>query len=193
MSIFWFHNPKVLFQEIPDILTFIDKLNLIFLASVVISIILVLINKLDLSYLSFAIIIAIITVVIYQHKYVYNIEKFSKNGCIMPSVDNPFMNPNLLSKKFEEPCNVDNAILNDNFYTNTFRDVNDFYERGLSVRQFYTVSGRTIPNDRETLGQWLYNSNDNRKSCKEGNSLRCLKNIDLERNDLRHRVANSEK
>jgi hypothetical protein len=185
MSIFWLNNPKVLFQEIPEKLTFIDKLNLIFLASIILSVILVLINKFDLSYLSFAIIIAIITVIIYQHKYVYNIELFGKQDCIMSTVNNPFMNPNLLSKKFAEPCDIDNAILNDNFYTNTFRDVNDFYERGLSVRQFYTVSGRTIPNDRETLGQWLYNSNDNRKSCKEGNTLRCRKNLNLESTDLR--------
>lgn len=186
MSTFWLNNPKILFKEIPDKFTFIDKLNYIFLASIIISVLLVLINKLDLSYLSFAIIIAIITVIIYQHKYIYNIEKFSKKGCLSPSVDNPFMNPNIISKKFQEPCDVDNAILNEKFYTNTFRDVNDFYERGLSVRQFYTISGRTIPNDRDTLGQWLYNSNDNRKSCKQGNYIRCAKNIDLERTDLRH-------
>ena len=31
MSIFWLNDPTVLFQEIPDKLTFIDKLNLIFL------------------------------------------------------------------------------------------------------------------------------------------------------------------
>ena len=30
MSIFWLNDPTVLFQEIPDKLTFIDKLNLIF-------------------------------------------------------------------------------------------------------------------------------------------------------------------
>jgi hypothetical protein len=185
MSTFWINNPKVLFQEIPEKLTFIDKLNLIFLASLVFSIILVLINKFDLSYISFAIIIGIITFVIYQHKYIYNIEQFTKEGCILPTVNNPFMNPNLLSKEFKEPCDVDNAILNEKFYTNTFRDVNDFYERGLSVRQFYTVSGRTIPNDRDTLGQWLYNSNDNRKSCKEGNTLRCRKNLDLKSTELR--------
>ena len=68
MSIFWLNDPTVLFQEIPDKLTFIDKLNLIFLSGLILSIILVLLNNFDLSYLSLAIIVAIITFVIYQHK-----------------------------------------------------------------------------------------------------------------------------
>ena len=42
MSIFWLNDPTVLFQEIPDKFTFIDKLNFIFLGGVVLSIILVL-------------------------------------------------------------------------------------------------------------------------------------------------------
>jgi hypothetical protein len=184
MSNFWLNDPTILFQEIPDKFTFIDKLNYIFLFSMVFSIILVLLNNFEVSYLSLGIIVGIITIIIYQHKYVYQLEKFSSD-CIMPSVDNPFMNPNILDTKYSKPCEVDNAILNDNFYTNTFRDVNDFYERGLSVRQFYTVAGKTIPNDRDTLAHWLYNSNDNKKSCKQGNGSRCLKNINLDRADTR--------
>ena len=100
-------------------------------------------------------------------------------------VNNTFMNPNVLDTTYAKPCEVDDAILNENFYTNTFRDVNDFYERGLSVRQFHTIAGKTIPNDRDSLMQWLYNSNDNKKSCKEGNSSRCIKNINLDRDYLR--------
>ena len=65
MSIFWLNDPTVLFQEIPDKLTFIDKLNFIFLGGVVLSIILVLLNDFDLSYLALAIIVAIITFIIF--------------------------------------------------------------------------------------------------------------------------------
>lgn len=185
MSVFWLNDPSVLFKEIPDNITFIDKLNIIFLVSIVISIILVLINNFELSYLALAIIVGIITFIIYEHKYVYNVENFNSK-CVMPSVNNPFMNPNVLDTEYAKPCDIDNAILNENFYTNTFRDVNDFYERGLSVRQFYTVAGKTIPNDRDSLAQWLYNTNDNKKSCKQGNSSRCIKNINLDRDDLRY-------
>jgi hypothetical protein len=185
MSIFWLNDPTVLFQEIPDKLTFIDKLNFIFLSSVILSIILVLINNFELSYLALAIIVAIITFAIYQHKYIYNFENFNSK-CSMPSINNPFMNPNILDTEYTKPCDINNAILNKNFYTNTFRDVNDFYERGLSVRQFYTIPGKTIPNDRDSLVQWLYNTNDNKKSCKQGNSSRCIKNINLDRDDLRY-------
>ena len=66
MSIFWLNDPTVLFQEIPDKFTFIDKLNFIFLGGVVLSIILVLLNDFDLSYLALAIIVAIITFIIYS-------------------------------------------------------------------------------------------------------------------------------
>jgi hypothetical protein len=67
------------------------------------------------------------------------------------------------------------------FLKNTFRDVDDIYNKKSYIRQFYTVPSKTIPNDRETLIQWLYNSNNNKKSCKEGNMYRCIKNINLDR------------
>ena len=185
MNTFWLNDPSVLFKEIPHNITFIDKLNIIFLISIIISIILVLINNFDLSYLALTIIVGIITFIIYEHKYVYNLENFDSK-CIMSSVNNPFMNPNIIDTKYSKPCDINNTILNKNFYTNTFRDVNDFYERSLSVRQFYTVPAKTIPNDRDSLAQWLYNTNNNKKSCKQGNHSRCLKNINLDRNDLRY-------
>jgi len=37
MSNFWLNDPTILFQEIPDKFTFIDKLNYIFLFSIVFS------------------------------------------------------------------------------------------------------------------------------------------------------------
>ena len=184
MNKFWLNNPLVLFQEIPDNLEFVDKLNLIFLVSLVISIILVLINNFDLSYLMLAIVVGIITFILYQHKYIHKVEDF-KNRCIEPSNDNPFMNPSHFNDSYAPPCDTDNKILNDMFYADTFRDVNDFYERGLSIRQFYSVPASTIPNDRDTLAKWLYNSNNNKTSCKQGNYTRCIENIGLDRTDTR--------
>lgn len=181
MNKFWLDDPSVLFREIPNNLEFVDKLNLIFLVSVVISIILVLINNFDLSYLMLAIVVGIITFILYQHKYVYKVEDF-KNRCIEPSFDNPFMNPSHFNSSYAPPCDSDNRLLNDMFYADTFRDVNDFYERGLSIRQFYTVPASTIPNDRDTLANWLYN---NKTSCKQGNYTRCIENIGLDRTDTR--------
>ena len=69
-------------------------------------------------------------------------------------------------------------------YKNIFRDANDLYDRGLSIRQFYTIPGKTIPNDQNTFAQWLYNTNNNKKSCKEGNQIRCIQNLNLDRTDL---------
>ena len=184
MNKFWLDDPSVLYQEIPNNLKFVDKLNLIFLFSIVISVILVLINNFDLSYLILVIIVGIITFILYQHKYINKVEDF-KNRCIETSVDNPFMNPSYFNDSYAPPCDTDNQLLNDMFYSDTFRDVNDFYERGLSIRQFYTVPVKPIPNDRDTLANWLYNSNNNKTSCKQGNYSRCTDNIGLDRTDTR--------
>ena len=198
MYSFWIDNPKILIELIenpPDNLSFVDKLNIIFAVSIILSIILVLINKFDLSYIILAIIVGLLTIFLNEQKNLLDKENFSQK-CNKSSIHNPFMNPNVFDNNHDlnlDPCDDNDNILNDNFYQNTFRDVNDFYERGLSVRQFYTVPGKKIPNDRNTLAQWLYNSNYNKVSCKEGNDVRCMKNLDLERTDTRRSGIGGER
>ena len=116
------------------------------------------------------------------------VEKYKNEKIVIKYGGNVLIDRNIFNNFIE-----DINILNDNFYQNTFRDVNDFYERGLSVRQFYTVPGKKIPNDRNTLAQWLYNSNYNKVSCKEGNDVRCMKNLDLERTDTRRSGIGGER
>lgn len=191
MSTFWLEDPKQLInvlQTKPDEYTIIQKLNMIMAIAVIISISLVLINKGDLSFIMIAIVFGALTIAIHE-QYKYKLAEEYRNKCIQSTVNNPFMNPNILEPSNTPPCIVDNQILYDNFYTNTFRDVNDFYERGLSVRQFYTVPGKTIPNEREKLTEWLYEKGP---SCKEGNAQRCIDNINLDRTDLR-RVGGGSK
>jgi len=183
MTNFWLNDINVLirmFKDMPTKFNFIDKLNLIFLLSFIISIILILLNKFELSYILISIIIGFLTIIIYN-QYIENIKETYKNKCLNTSINNPFMNPNILYPSSIPPCIIDNDIINEMFLKNTFRDFDDIYNKKSYIRQFYTVPSKTIPNDRETLIQWLYNSNNNKKSCKEGNMYRCIKNINLDR------------
>jgi hypothetical protein len=190
ISEFWLNNPKILINLFNNInnhtdfkLDFINKLNYIFLLSIIITIILILFNKFNLSYILLSIIIGFLTIIIYN-QYIKNIKENYNNKCIYTSINNPFMNPNILYPNNIPPCDLNNNIINEYFFKNIFRDANDLYDRGLSIRQFYTIPGKTIPNDQYNFAQWLYNSNNNKKSCKEGNSSKCIENLNLDRTDL---------
>ena len=168
-----------------SVISVLSLVGLTFFSTIVSAEEVVIIGTGDLNFdLMLPIIVGIITFILYQHKYIHKVEDF-KNQCIEPSNDNPFMNPSYFNDSYAPPCETDNKLLNDMFYSDTFRDVNDFYERGLSIRQFYTVPASTIPNDRDTLANWLYNSNNNKTSCKQGNYSRCIDNIGLDRTDTR--------
>ena len=178
MTDFWFDNPSVLlrpFDKIPY--GFIEKLNYIFVLSLLISLVLVLIFGGDLSYILIAIIVGGVTVLLKHH----HTEQFVSEDV---NKHNPYNNPSmLLDKQGTTEHNYDYDKADDMFYSNTFQEYDDIYQTGLSRRQFYTIPGPTIPNDREKLANWLYN-NRGEGSCKEGNSDRCLKNINLHRTDL---------
>jgi hypothetical protein len=142
----------------------------------------------------------IISIIIYNYQFEKNklIDKYlnennldiiNNKKCIKPTQSNPFMNPNILDKKYDEDnnmfsaCSIENSKISKNmddyFSENVFRETDDLYNKSLLPRQFYTVPSTTIPNEREKLGDWLYN---NGPSCKE-NSLKCYDNV---YNDIRN-------
>ena len=193
---FWLNNPQVLLDLIHNDnddnnneYTFSDKLNIIFVLSLILSIIMVIATKGNISFMIFALIIGFLTIILHM-QYVERMNNefiMDKDKCIESTNNNPFMNPNILDSDSKGPCSfINDEQIDNNFYKNIFRDANDFYNKGLSMRQFYTIPGKTIPNDRDTLAKWLYD----RKSCKEGNYKRCAKNINLDREDL-YRVGGS--
>ena len=48
-----------------------------------------------------------------------------------------------------------------------------FLVNNFSQRQFFTVPGNDVPNDRDTFMKWCYRAP---ASCKEGNGLQCAAN-----------------
>jgi hypothetical protein len=108
-------------------------------------------------------------------------EYTSKELCVKPSKNNPFMNV-LASDYGDNPtrpraCRIVGRVKKDikkNFDVNLYRDVDDVFHKKASDRQFYTTPSTTIPNDSVGYANWLYGGD---KSCKEGNGPKCLKNM----------------
>lgn len=102
---------------------------------------------------------------------------FEKKKCKEPSVNNPFMNANLITDKRDRPpaCPYyDNekvaAKVENDFDNNLYRDVSDLYNKRNSQRQYYTMPATTIPNEQTSFAKWLYMSPP---TCKE-DSIRCV-------------------
>ena len=194
---FWLDNLNILTIPIliPDInMTFEDKLNAIIRGLLFLGIIFTLVFN-DSKYILFVLIIMIISIIIYNYQFEKNkqIDKYlnennldiiNNKKCVKPTQSNPFMNPNVLNENNNmfSACSIENSKINkkmdDYFNENVFRETDDLYNKSLLPRQFYTVPSTTIPNEREKLGDWLYNKGP---SCKE-NGLKCYDNI---YNDIR--------
>tara|TARA_Y100000389_G_scaffold201868_1_gene245626 strand:- start:3125 stop:3793 length:669 start_codon:yes stop_codon:yes gene_type:complete len=96
-------------------------------------------------------------------------------GCRIPTKNNPFMNPPLFGDRTTEACSSYNqkSIQRDiekNFNEDLYRDANDIFGKNNSQRQFYSVPGKSIPNDQEAFANWLYSTPP---TCKEGNGIQC--------------------
>ena len=100
-------------------------------------------------------------------------------GCKIPEKNNPFMNPIIYGENnSKKPCLSYNnkgiqKDIENKFNDDLYRDVNDIFGRNNSQRQFYTVPGKTNPNDLESYKRWLYSTPP---TCKEGNGLQCAAN-----------------
>ena len=100
-------------------------------------------------------------------------------GCRIPEKDNPFMNPTIYrDNNSKKPCLSYNnkgiqKDIEEKFNEELYRDVNDIFGKNNSQRQFYTVPGKTNPNDLESYKNWLYSTP---ATCKEGNGLQCAAN-----------------
>lgn len=106
----------------------------------------------------------------------------SKQFCKMPTQNNPFMNV-LMNEYSEFPnrpsaCDLGNQKITkkaENYFEQSlYRDVDDVWGRKSSSRNWHTVPGTTIPNNREGFGKWLYGTGP---TCKEGNGMSCYNNL----------------
>ena len=105
-------------------------------------------------------------------------------GPTYPTLKNPYMNV-LNDEKTYNPTRAAAApidapmvkqSLDDYFRTNFYNDPTDVFGKQQDQRQFYTVPSTTIPNDRESLQNWLYNISP--KNCKAGGKSACYAGTD---------------
>ena len=88
-----------------------------------------------------------------------------REATMVPTGDNPFVNP-LLSDyntdSFPNAANADDDELKDKinltYNKDLFKDLTDLYDTYNVNRQFYTVPGGAIPNDQNKFAQWCYNT-----------------------------------
>lgn len=200
---FWLNDYKILFYKerltsfFPTMnMTFIEKLNSIFRLSIYLSIILYLITN-NYLYLYILFIVGGFTVFIYKNQrenleMYFNSNKDSneniiqkdiidKKNDIKPTVQNPFMNINLITddKTMSAPPPSWNneeiqKEIEDKFGYNLYRDVGDLYGKNNSQREFYTVPSAKIPNDQTSFAKWCYGTT---KTCKES-SIYCAPEMD---------------
>jgi len=99
--------------------------------------------------------------------------------CANSTTSNPFMNPMPFDKRHRAPaCDVLNKTtqryMNNKYNQNTYVDASNIFRGGDGLRQFYTTSSTTYPNDRDAFSKWCYSTP---KTCKEGNGAQCVANL----------------
>ncbi len=181
---FWLDQPSILFQSdrlnqfFPTYtMTFIEKLNSISRLAIYLGVALYIVSS-NYNWLYLAILVPIFTVFMYKSQK-DNIETYFNNydsldnaineselltpDSVKPTVNNPFMNINLICddrtrSKATESWNNSDVMndINDKFNYNLYRDSGDLYNKNNSQREFYTTPCTTIPNDQTMFSKWLY-------------------------------------
>lgn len=110
------------------------------------------------------------------------IMQFQKNTSKRPSINNPFMNPDITTFNNGDPPVAANSNddeikeeMNINFNHDLFRDVDEVFEKKNSQRQFYTIPNTMVPNNQTEFAKWLYLVPS---TCKE-DTTNCLRYVDL--------------
>ena len=202
MTPFWFEDINIIYDKkyLLEILPKKEfdlnrKLNSLLRFTIYYCVIIYLLDNSKINYLYFIVGMGIFTYMIhYKYKESFqrkintqlmndntdNINEIS-DKFKLPTKDNPFMNPSLGDYNTEKSLPSLDSYNNkgvqrkieDNFNEELYRDVNDVFGKNNSQRQFFTVPGNDVPNDRDTFMKWCYQTPP---SCKEGNGLQCAAN-----------------
>ncbi len=101
---------------------------------------------------------------------------------IKPTVNNPFMNINLITddKTKPEAPRIWNdpqlkKTVEDKFQYNLYRSVSDVYNKDNGQLNFYQMPSTSIPNNQTSFAKWCYGTG---YTCKE-NSIACAPQIPI--------------
>jgi hypothetical protein len=192
---FWLNDFSVLFKKnriaqfFPTSdMTLIEKLNAMTRLSIFLSILLYLFTR-NYHYFFIMIAIMIFTVFIFKTQkdnvelFLNSIDNSPINEInnkvfidehkekIEPTVNNPFMNINLITddktkpsapRIWNDPQMKDNV--EDKFQYNLYRDVSDIYNKNNGQLNYYQMPSTTIPNEQTAFAKWCYATGP---TCKE--------------------------
>jgi len=92
-----------------------------------------------------------------------NITFINDKKCAKPTVDNPYINPNVYDYKYDSvpmPCNVDDSEINVEmkkcFDADLYKNLDDIYDKKNSERQFYTVPRENFKGNNIDFAHYLY-------------------------------------
>lgn len=202
---FWLDDFSILYQKnkislfFPNAdMTLVEKLNAMVRLSIILSIVLYFATR---NYLYFFIMIMVMAFTVYIFKTQReNMELFfnskdssvvnrvnekilsEANKSVEPSVNNPFMNINLITdnKTLEQAPKIWNdpemkEKVEDKFGYNLYRDVGDVYNKDNGQLYYYQMPSTTIPNKQTEFAKWCYSTG---YTCKE-NTIACAPQIPI--------------
>jgi hypothetical protein len=196
----WFKDPRNLitqdnflkFFPISD-MNYVEQINSIVRFTIYLTIILLLFkNNYKIFYVLVAVLLVTYSMYVVDNKkkqenknhYTQNNLALSKKHnkvCKKPTLDNPFMNRNLLSEFNEttdkEACDIENEEVKEDmlnkFNEKLYRSTDDIFMNHASDRQFYTVPNTDLVPDQTSFAEWLYK----RPNCKAGDVNACYNNV----------------
>jgi hypothetical protein len=201
---FWLDDFKILYEKtriaqfFPTYeMTLVEKLNAMTRLSILLSFVLYLATR-NYHYFFIMILVMGFTVFVYKTQR-ENMELYfnsnpnsdvndingkilgeDKKKFIEPTVNNPFMNINLITDDKTKPKAP--KIWNDpelkkkveeKFEYNSYRSVSDVYNKDNAELHFYQMPSTTIPNEQTSFAKWCYGTT---ATCKE-NSISCAPQI----------------
>ncbi len=203
---FWLDDFKILYdktrisQFFPTYdMTLIEKLNAMTRLSILLSMILYLATR-NYHYFFIMIMVMLFTVFIFKtqkenmelyfnsypnsdvnsvNEKIWNEDHKKK---IEPTVNNPFMNINLITddKTMPQAPKIWNdpelkKKVEEKFDYNSYRSVSDVYRKDNAELYFYQMPSTTIPNEQTSFAKWCYQTT---ATCKE-NSISCAPQIPI--------------
>lgn len=104
-------------------------------------------------------------------------ENVWKSGSIQPTINNPFMNLNVITDSYNRapaPLSYNSPSLQekieDDYSNNLYRDVSDVWNKSHGQLNFNTMPATTMPNDQTSFARWCYSTPP---TCKE-EGIRCV-------------------
>lgn len=174
---FWLNNPKILIKSdkiFPnERMTYHEKLNSIARFSLIFLVIIYLLGG-DMTWMSFSATLLVLTIVLNKNK-----EKFEDSDCYKITKDNPFGNFTMgdyyddVNRPKVCPTTLHESV---NKIKDNFKGIlpEDYYQRNINFRDFYTLPVTKVVNDQNAFAKFLLG---NSGECKhDGNN--CLKNED---------------